>query len=42
MQCHDPTMAMSYLESGDGFMVTLAYQQQKIVSAPASREEVNE
>jgi ATP-dependent DNA helicase RecG len=37
-----PTMTMSYSESGDGFLVTLAYQQQKIASAPVSPEGVNE
>jgi ATP-dependent DNA helicase RecG len=33
---------MSYSESGDGFLVTLAYKQQKIASIPASHEGVNE
>jgi ATP-dependent DNA helicase RecG len=37
-----PTMTTSYMESGDGFLVTLAYKHQKIASALSSPEGVNE
>src|SRR4030066_736912 len=33
-----PTMELAYEESGDGFLVSLRYQQQKVSSTPASPE----
>jgi len=37
-----PTMAFRYEESGDGFLVSLSYQEQKISSIVAFDEGVNE
>jgi ATP-dependent DNA helicase RecG len=37
-----PTMKFDYEESGDGFLVSLRYQEQKISSIPVSSEGINE
>ena len=37
-----PTMTFTYEESGDAFLASLSYQEQKISSAISSPEEINE
>lgn len=37
-----PTMELAYEESGDGFLVSLRYQRQKVSSTPVSPEGISE